>query len=146
MFARLVTASGLSNLADGVFLVALPLVTLGITRDPAAFASVTLVGRLPWLFFALPAGALADRLDRRRPARRGRAPPARGELPARAHRPEDPDPDRHRRGCEVPRRPPGAADDGAVHRPLEPRVDGLRRHLRPLRRRSRADGAVRRRL
>jgi MFS family permease len=59
-------ASGLSNLADGVFLVALPLVTLGVTREPAAFASVTLVGRLPWLFFALPAGALADRLDRRR--------------------------------------------------------------------------------
>lgn len=65
-FLRLVVASGLSNLADGVFLVALPLVTLGVTRDPAAFASVTLVGRLPWLFFALPAGALADRLDRRR--------------------------------------------------------------------------------
>jgi MFS family permease len=65
-FARLVTASGLSNVADGIFLVALPLVTLGVTRDPAAFASVTLVGRLPWLFFALPAGALADRLDRRR--------------------------------------------------------------------------------
>jgi MFS family permease len=65
-FARLVGASGLSNLADGVFQVVLPLVALGITRDPAAFASVTVVGRLPWLLFALPAGALADRLDRRR--------------------------------------------------------------------------------
>ena len=65
-FTRLVVASGLSNLADGVFLVALPLVTLGVTRDPGAFASVTLVGRLPWLLVALPAGALADRLDRRR--------------------------------------------------------------------------------
>jgi MFS family permease len=65
-FQRLVVASGLSNLADGVFVVALPLVALGVTRDPAAFASVTLVGRLPWLLVALPAGALADRLDRRR--------------------------------------------------------------------------------
>ena len=65
-FARLATASGLSNLADGVFQITLPLVALGITRDPAAFASVTLVGRLPWLLFSLPAGALADRLDRRR--------------------------------------------------------------------------------
>ena len=65
-YRRLVVASGLSNLADGVFLVALPLVTLGVTREPGAFASVTLVGRLPWLFVALPAGALADRLDRRR--------------------------------------------------------------------------------
>ena len=65
-FRHLVVASGLSNLADGVFQITLPLVALGITRDPAAFASVTLVGRLPWLLFSLPAGALADRLDRRR--------------------------------------------------------------------------------
>jgi MFS family permease len=65
-FWRLLTASALSNLADGMFQVALPLVALGITRDPGAFAAVTLVGRLPWLLFALPAGALADRLDRRR--------------------------------------------------------------------------------
>lgn len=65
-FARLVVSSGLSNLADGVFQIALPIVALGVTRDPAAFASVTLVGRLPWLLVALPAGALADRLDRRR--------------------------------------------------------------------------------
>lgn len=65
-YNRLVAASGMSNLADGVFQVALPLVALGLTRDPGAFASVTLVGRLPWLFVALPAGAYADRLDRRR--------------------------------------------------------------------------------
>jgi MFS family permease len=62
----LLTASGLSNLADGIFQIALPLVALGITRSPGAFAAVTLVGRLPWLLFSLPAGALADRLDRRR--------------------------------------------------------------------------------
>ncbi len=65
-FWRLLTASALSNLADGIFQIALPLVALGITRDPGAFAAVTLVGRLPWLLFSLPAGALADRLDRRR--------------------------------------------------------------------------------
>lgn len=64
-YQRLVAASGLSNLADGVFQIALPLVALGITRDPGAFASVSVVARLPWLIFALPAGALADRLDRR---------------------------------------------------------------------------------
>ena len=62
---RLVTASAASNLADGAFTIALPLVALSLTRSPAAFASVTLIGRLPWLLFALPAGALADRLDRR---------------------------------------------------------------------------------
>lgn len=62
---RLIAASGASNLADGAFSIALPLVALSVTRSPAAFAAVTLVGRLPWLLFALPAGALADRLDRR---------------------------------------------------------------------------------
>jgi MFS family permease len=65
-FGRLVASSGLSNLADGVFTVALPLVTLRITRDPGAMGAVVLSLRLPWLLFALPAGALADRLDRRR--------------------------------------------------------------------------------
>ena len=65
-FRRLITATGLSNLADGIFQIVLPLVALEITRDPGAFAAVTLVGRLPWLLVALPAGALADRLDRRR--------------------------------------------------------------------------------
>lgn len=65
-YQRLVVSSGLSNLADGIFQVALPIVTLGVTRDPGAFATVTLALRLPWLLFALPAGALADRLDRRR--------------------------------------------------------------------------------
>jgi MFS family permease len=69
-FGWLLAASGLSNLADGMFQIALPLVALGITRDPGAFAAVTLVGRLPWLLVALPAGALADRLDRRATMRR----------------------------------------------------------------------------
>jgi MFS family permease len=63
---RLIASSAMSNLADGMLQITLPLVTLGITRDPGAFASVTFVGRLPWLLFALHAGALADRLDRRR--------------------------------------------------------------------------------
>jgi MFS family permease len=65
-FHRLVVSSGLSNLGDGVLTVALPLVTLRITRDPGAMGAVLLSLRLPWLVFALPAGALADRLDRRR--------------------------------------------------------------------------------
>jgi MFS family permease len=64
-FRRLVASSAASNLADGGFTLALPLVALSLTRSPAAFASVTFVARLPWLVFALPAGALADRLDRR---------------------------------------------------------------------------------
>ena len=63
---RLIASSALSNLADGMLQITLPLVTLGLTRDPGSVAAVTFVQRLPWLLFALHAGALADRLDRRR--------------------------------------------------------------------------------
>jgi MFS family permease len=63
---RLIASSAASNLADGALQTVLPLVALSITRDPAAFATVALVARLPWLLVALPAGTLADRLDRRR--------------------------------------------------------------------------------
>ena len=65
-FHRLWSASALSNLADGMFQVALPLLALRITRSPAEIAGLVLASRLPWLVFALHAGALADRLDRRR--------------------------------------------------------------------------------
>jgi MFS family permease len=65
-FGRLWTASALSNLADGVFQVALPRLAVTLTKSPARGAGVALAQRLPWLLMALPAGALADRLDRRR--------------------------------------------------------------------------------
>src|SRR6266508_732612 len=60
------TSSGLSNLADGVVKVVLPLVAIRFTDSPTLIAGLTFVLTLPWLLFALPAGALADRLDRRR--------------------------------------------------------------------------------
>ena len=65
-FNRLISASALSNLADGVFQVALPLLAVSLTRSPGLVAGVALAQRLPWLLMALPAGALADRLDRKR--------------------------------------------------------------------------------
>lgn len=65
-YRRLWSASAGSNLADGIFVVALPLLAVSLTRSPAAVAGVVFAGRLPWLVFALHAGALADRLDRRR--------------------------------------------------------------------------------
>ncbi|MFE1398176.1 MFS transporter [Nocardiopsis dassonvillei] len=63
-FWNLWTSSALSNLADGVLKTALPLVALRFTDSPVLIAGVTFALTLPWLFFALPAGALADRLDR----------------------------------------------------------------------------------
>jgi len=65
-FWRLLTASSLSNLADGVLAVALPLVAIRLTRSPAAIAGLSVVVTLPWLVFSLLAGALVDRIDRRR--------------------------------------------------------------------------------
>jgi MFS family permease len=63
---KLWLASAGSNLADGIFWVALPLLAVTLTDSPALIAGVTIASRLPWLLFSLVAGALADRLDRRR--------------------------------------------------------------------------------
>ncbi len=65
-FNRLWGAVVVSNLGDGVMLVAFPLLVASITRDPVLVAGATVAGRIPWLLFALPAGAFVDRLDRRR--------------------------------------------------------------------------------
>jgi MFS family permease len=65
-FGTLLGSSGLSNLADGVFKVALPLLAIRYTRSPALVAGVSLVQALPWLLGALQIGALVDRADRRR--------------------------------------------------------------------------------
>jgi MFS family permease len=65
-FWSLFSASFLANLSDGIFQIALPLLAVSLTTEPALVAGVTVASRLPWLVFALIAGALADRLDRRR--------------------------------------------------------------------------------
>jgi MFS family permease len=64
-FWTLVASSGMSNLADGVFKLALPLLAIRYTRSPALVAGVQLVQTAPWLLGALPIGALVDRIDRR---------------------------------------------------------------------------------
>src|SRR6476659_6935678 len=63
---KLWASSAASNLADGVFWIAFPLLAVRLTDSPVLIAGVAVVGRLPWLVFVLFAGALADRLDRRR--------------------------------------------------------------------------------
>src|SRR5215207_1662556 len=65
-FWQVWSASALSNLADGLVKIALPLVAVTLTDSPGLVAGITLAVTLPWLLFALPAGALADRVDRRR--------------------------------------------------------------------------------
>jgi len=65
-FWKLWTSSAVSNLGDGVTMVAGPLLVASISPDPAAVAGAAFAQQLPWLLFALISGAWADRLDRRR--------------------------------------------------------------------------------
>jgi MFS family permease len=62
----LLSSSVASNLGDGISLAAGPLLVASQTRDPLLVALAALLQRLPWLLFGLLAGAIADRVDRRR--------------------------------------------------------------------------------
>ncbi|NRQ33991.1 MFS transporter [Nonomuraea sp. NN258] len=65
-FGFLWSSAALSNLADGVLKVGAPLLAVTLTRSPVQVALVGAAATVPWLLLALHAGALADRLDRRR--------------------------------------------------------------------------------
>jgi MFS family permease len=65
-FWQLLSSSSMSNLADGLFKVGLPLVALTVTRSPALIAGIMTALTLPWLIAALPAGVVVDRSDRRK--------------------------------------------------------------------------------
>ena len=56
----------MSNLGDGVGLIAYPWLASAVTRDPLLVALVMVAQRLPWLVFTLPAGVITDRVDRRK--------------------------------------------------------------------------------
>jgi MFS family permease len=64
-FRRLFAASATSNLADGIGRTALPLLAAAHTRSPLLISGLVTFAFLPWLLFALPSGALVDRVDRR---------------------------------------------------------------------------------
>ncbi|MEM8620156.1 MAG: MFS transporter [Actinomycetota bacterium] len=64
-YFRLLIASTISNLGDGVSIIAYPWLASAITRNPLLIATVGVVQRLPWLLFSLPAGVITDRYDRR---------------------------------------------------------------------------------
>ncbi|MDZ4085363.1 MAG: MFS transporter [Tabrizicola sp.] len=65
-FQRFITASGMTNLADGVAVVAWGWIASLLTRDALLVALVPVALRLPWALLALPAGLVTDRVDRRR--------------------------------------------------------------------------------
>lgn len=65
-FWRLYASSATSNLADGIGRTALPLLAATFTRNPVLVSGLMTFAFLPWLLFALPSGAMVDRVDRRR--------------------------------------------------------------------------------
>ncbi|MFD2027879.1 MFS transporter [Promicromonospora aerolata] len=65
-FRWLVGSSWTSNIGDGIALAAGPLLVASQTDSAFLVALAAMLQRLPWLLFGLWAGALADRLNRRR--------------------------------------------------------------------------------
>ena len=65
-FRWLLASSVISNVGDGIALAAGPLLVASQTRDPLLVSFALLAQQLPNLLFGLPAGAVADRFDRRR--------------------------------------------------------------------------------
>ncbi|GAB3489628.1 MFS transporter [Amycolatopsis cihanbeyliensis] len=61
----LLSSSTVSNLGDGIGKVAFPLLAATITREPVLIAGLSATQFLPWLLFALVAGGILDRIDRR---------------------------------------------------------------------------------
>ncbi|MBO0145412.1 MFS transporter [Agrobacterium sp. Ap1] len=65
-YRLLLTAGTLTNLGDGVIVLALPWLATLMSRDPLAIAAVAAAGSMPWLLFALPSGVIIDRTDCRK--------------------------------------------------------------------------------
>ncbi len=65
-YRKLFASTTVSNVGDGMSLIAYPWLASALTRNPLLISGVALVQRLPWLVFTLPAGVITDRVDRKR--------------------------------------------------------------------------------
>ena len=65
-YRKLVSATFISNVGDGMSQIAYPWLATAVTRNPVLVAIIFAAQRLPWLFFTLIAGVITDRVDRRK--------------------------------------------------------------------------------
>ncbi|QVJ01378.1 MFS transporter [Nocardiopsis eucommiae] len=62
----LISASAFSNIGDGVYIIAFPLVGATLTDDPRVIAALAAIATLPRILISLPVGVITDRWNRRR--------------------------------------------------------------------------------
>jgi MFS family permease len=65
-FNRLWRSSIISNLADGLLRTVVPIYAISLTESPILISLISAMTLLPWLFFAVIIGTLADRIDRKK--------------------------------------------------------------------------------
>ncbi|MBR9762933.1 MAG: MFS transporter [Rhodobacteraceae bacterium] len=65
-FRRFLLAAGLTNMGDGIATLAWTWLASALTRDPFLIALMPVALRLPWFLFAIPAGLVTDRVQRKR--------------------------------------------------------------------------------
>ena len=65
-YRKLIISTTVSNIGDGMSLIAYPWLASALTRNPLLIAAVAVMQRLPWLVFTLPAGVITDRVDRKK--------------------------------------------------------------------------------
>ena len=63
---RLFVASAVSTIGDGVLIGALPVLATRVTSSRLSVGLLSTFFTIPWLLFALPVGAIIDRVDRRK--------------------------------------------------------------------------------
>jgi MFS family permease len=64
-FNRMWAGNIVSNLSDGILIAAFPLLAISLTESTVLISAIGAISMLPWLLFAIPIGALVDRVDRR---------------------------------------------------------------------------------
>lgn len=64
-FWTLWSANALTNTADGIVRILIPLLAVQLTTHPGLVATATVLVSLPWAIASLPVGVLADRRDRK---------------------------------------------------------------------------------
>lgn len=65
-YRRVLWANTISYTGAGVYVAALPLLAVTVTRDPRLISLVAAAEFVPWLVWSLPAGVIVDRCDRGR--------------------------------------------------------------------------------